>query len=246
MPEAVLACMESWKRVLPEYEIVCWNRERFDLNSVGFVKEACEARKWAFASDYIRLHALYERGGLYLDSDVWVRKTFDGFLDNRLFSAIEYHPQAFDKARDLVDSRGVSKKSGTHIPGLGIQAAIIGSRKGHPFLAECMDFYRNIHFRLDESTYFDKIIAPAVLAMTAERRGFRYANEDQRLRGDIRLYDSNVFASNWRLSSETSVAVHLCTGSWRDRKGIRGVLWRARSKLGSLRRRLVGFRDSPF
>jgi mannosyltransferase OCH1-like enzyme len=89
---SVKKCLKSWKRVMPDYEIICWDKERFDTDSVQFVKDACAARKWAFAADYIRLYALYTEGGIYLDSDVLVFRRFDRFLNHEAFSGIEFYP----------------------------------------------------------------------------------------------------------------------------------------------------------
>ncbi len=73
-PEKIQNCIDSWKKILPDYEIKLWNMNNFDINSIDFVKEACSVKKWAFASDYIRLYALYNYGGIYLDSDVLIKK----------------------------------------------------------------------------------------------------------------------------------------------------------------------------
>ena len=78
--------------MIPDYEIVCWDKERFDIESVPFVKHAYACRKYAFAADYIRLYALYTEGGIYLDSDVMAFKRFDRFLHHTAFSSIEYIP----------------------------------------------------------------------------------------------------------------------------------------------------------
>ena len=90
-PTFIEKCFTSWKEQLPDYQIKKWDTSTFDINSVPYVKEACEERKWAFAADYIRLHAIYTEGGIYLDSDVLVQKNFDQFLDNPCFSAIEFN-----------------------------------------------------------------------------------------------------------------------------------------------------------
>lgn len=78
-PDLIKKCIESWKEKLPDYAIKKWDTTNFDVTSVPFVKEAYECKKWAFAADYIRLHALYTEGGIYLDSDVRVLKSFDVF-----------------------------------------------------------------------------------------------------------------------------------------------------------------------
>ena len=71
-PAKIEKCLASWKKHLPDYEVVLWDTERFDLESVPWVKQAFEAKKYAFAADYIRFYALYNYGGIYLDSDVEV------------------------------------------------------------------------------------------------------------------------------------------------------------------------------
>ena len=75
-PAEIAGWIATWQQHLPDYELMLWNLERFPLGKSVWVKEAFEARKYAFAADYIRLHALYEYGGIYLDSDVEVRKPF--------------------------------------------------------------------------------------------------------------------------------------------------------------------------
>ena len=81
MPELALKCIESWKKHLPDYELRLWNEETFDINSVPYVKEAYEARKFAFVTDYVRLWALEREGGVYMDVDFEVYKSFDDLMD---------------------------------------------------------------------------------------------------------------------------------------------------------------------
>lgn len=80
-PKKVKKLISSWKKILPDYEIKEWNEENFDVkNSCKFVKQAYEAKKWAYVADYARLYALYSEGGIYLDTDVELLKNFDEFL----------------------------------------------------------------------------------------------------------------------------------------------------------------------
>ena len=74
LPKSVEDCIKTWKKFLPDYEIKQWNESNFDVNSFPFVKEAYESKKWAFVSDYVRIYALYNEGGLYLDTDVKILK----------------------------------------------------------------------------------------------------------------------------------------------------------------------------
>lgn len=86
-------CIKSWKKYCPDYKIIEWNETNFDINSVQYVQEACNEKKWAFASDYIRLFVLYNYGGIYMDTDVQVIKPLDKFLQCKAFSGFE-NPKA--------------------------------------------------------------------------------------------------------------------------------------------------------
>lgn len=86
MPQTALDCIESWHRFMPGWEFRLWNEDNFDINCNWYVKEAYEARKFAFVSDYVRLVALRDFGGLYLDTDVNVLKSFDNLMDLDAFA----------------------------------------------------------------------------------------------------------------------------------------------------------------
>ena len=87
-PDLVKRCIESWHKHLPNYNIKCWDGKSFDFDSVDYVREAMGIKAYAHASDYVRLYALYTEGGIYLDSDVEVFRSFDELLDNRFFSGV--------------------------------------------------------------------------------------------------------------------------------------------------------------
>ena len=108
MPVEAMECIKSWKRHLPDWEMKLWDMDSFDVNSVKFVRDAVAARKWAFAADYIRAYAIYTEGGVYLDSDVMVRKNMDFVLENRAFSAVECYPDLVEKIKqnNLLDEEG--------------------------------------------------------------------------------------------------------------------------------------------
>lgn len=84
-----LRYIEGWRRLMPEYEIIEWNEDNFDIRTCPYVEEAYEARKFAFVSDYVRGHALYQMGGIYLDTDVEVLRSFDDLLKHRSFWGFE-------------------------------------------------------------------------------------------------------------------------------------------------------------
>ena len=128
MTPFIKSCVNSWEKVMPEYKIKCWNEKNFDINSVPWVKEAIEKKKWALAADYIRLYALYTEGGIYMDTDVKVFKKFDDFLKYDFFSSVEYHPDIFEEyGRRQVDTDGNSLKEGDSIGGLGSKRPILTS-----------------------------------------------------------------------------------------------------------------------
>lgn len=89
MPELVRQCMASWHRFMPDYTYKCWNEENFDVASTPYVQEAYEAGKYAFVSDYVRLWALYQEGGIYLDVDFEVYKSFNDLLGYSAFAGYE-------------------------------------------------------------------------------------------------------------------------------------------------------------
>ena len=78
--ELIEKCIQSWKEKLPDYKIVEWNENNFDINSHPYMQKAYTEKKWAFVSDYARLKILYEHGGVYLDTDMYILKNFDDIL----------------------------------------------------------------------------------------------------------------------------------------------------------------------
>ena len=76
-PPKIAKCIASWEKYMPDYQIKRWSAKNFDINSIKLVREAYNAKKWAFATDYIRLHALHNEGGIYLDSDVLLHQNIE-------------------------------------------------------------------------------------------------------------------------------------------------------------------------
>lgn len=80
LPEDVKRYIKTWKKYCPDYEIKEWNESNFDVKQNQYCREAYEAKKWAFVSDYVRLKVLYDYGGVYMDTDVEVCKPLDHSL----------------------------------------------------------------------------------------------------------------------------------------------------------------------
>ncbi len=89
IPDQYREWMKSWKKYCPDYEIVEWNEDNFDIRSNQYVSEAYDMKKFAFVSDFARLDILYKNGGIYLDTDVEIVKPFDALLHQRGFCGYE-------------------------------------------------------------------------------------------------------------------------------------------------------------
>ncbi len=234
-PVKVQKCMESWKEILPDYEIKLWDMNSFDMNSVDFVREAISIKKWAFAADYVRLYALYTEGGIYLDSDVLVQKSFDPFLVNDFFTAIEYHPKCIkeNSTLSLLNEDGSSKILGERKPGIGIQAAVMGSIPNHPFIKDAMAWYNENHFILQDGSLNNILIAPDVLAIYAEKYGFRYVNEEQHIDSNMLILPADIIAGDLDYDvNDNNVALHWAMNGWQPKR--KGRFYNVINKIKSL------------
>ncbi|EJX11040.1 polysaccharide biosynthesis protein CpsM(V) [gut metagenome] len=214
-PSNIKNCMDSWKKVMPDYEWKVWNTKNFDIHAVPYVREAFEKQKWAFAADYIRMYALYTEGGIYLDSDVKILKPFDDFLPYSFFSSLEYHPSQIEKCgvRDLINEEGVRIKD-EYVSGIQIQAAVMGAEAGNPFVKEVLDWYAGEHFLKADGSIRTDLLSPQIYARIAEKYGFRYLDKEQDLQGNMKIFPSEIFAGNKHERTSRSYAVHLCAHSW--------------------------------
>ena len=214
-PQETRRYMASWTATHPEYEVKRWSTRNFDVNSVAYVREAYEARKWAFAADYIRMYALYTEGGIYLDTDVILRRKMDDFLCHSFFSSMEYHPLQIEKCGTMahLDSDG-HRIDDSFIEGIQIQAAVMGAEAGNCFVKKVLEWYQDKHFVNDDGTLRTDLLSPYIYARVAERKGFVYKDVDQQLPGRIHIYPSEIFAGNKHEVTKKSYAIHLCAHSW--------------------------------
>ncbi|WGL97334.1 glycosyltransferase [Arsenophonus sp. aPb] len=121
--DLILKCIDSWKKYLPDYEIIEWNNEKFEEIKNIYSVQAYENKKWAFISDYIRLYALYHEGGVYLDSDVEITNNIDQFLHLDFFSGYENY-------------------EGNYQP----ITAVMGAKKGNSIIADLLSYYYDNEF----------------------------------------------------------------------------------------------------
>lgn len=201
-PNNIQRCMNTWREVLPEYEVVCWDKGKVAECSIPYVEEAIAVKQYAFAADYIRLYALYTYGGIYLDSDVEVLRPFDVFLSDRFFSGTE----AAHQDKEI---------------GFNIEAAIMGSEKGHPFLRECMKYYENRHFIHEDGELDNKYsVMPWVISSIAnDMYGYDYQNKDHQFPDGVTIYSTDKFTNNLCLEeflTNNTYAIHRNAASWKE------------------------------
>lgn len=193
-PDSIQKCLDTWKRVLPDYEIKLWSKDTFDINSVRWVKEAFECKKYAFAADFIRFWALYNYGGIYLDSDIEVIKNYDDFLENTSFMGFEY---------------------------LGIpEAATIGAVPGVPWIKQCLDYYEGKSF-YDENGSIKNQAVPYLIRLVLKNNfgiDCKDNNTIQRFK-DLVMYPYKYFSpKNYYTdeieADENTVSIHRFASAW--------------------------------
>ncbi len=209
-PKLARKCIKSWKKYCPDYEIIEWNEDNFDVNCNAYVKEAYEAKKYAFVSDYARFFILYHQGGVYFDTDVELIKPIDDMVAQGAFMGCE------QDGCDL--SQGICKTNsfGEVNPGLGIAAA-----PGLRLYEEILEFYQSLRFILEDGTYNEK----TVVAYTTEillSHGMKNVKEVQRVE-EITIYPKEYLCpmdnNTGKLEiTENTVSIHWYSKSWLDRK----------------------------
>lgn len=191
-PELVKKCIDSWKEHMPDYEIIEWNENNFDLTAHGsYVKDAADARKWAFVTDYVRLWALYKFGGIYMDGDVQVFKPLDRFLKHRAFTGHE--------TDDL------------------LVTATMGAEPEHPWIKHLLSFYDTAKFGTTPNTQTITKMSQSWILM--HENGFRLLKEDVVIY-PIETFCSYDHKNLKAIPTNNSYAVHLFAGTWVGRTKI--------------------------
>ncbi|MBQ2729359.1 MAG: glycosyl transferase [Clostridia bacterium] len=142
---SMIKCIESWKKYCPDYEIIEWNEDNFNIDCIPFVKEAYNAKKWAFVTDYARLRIVYENGGIYLDTDVELLKSLDDFL--------------------LLEAYAGFQTDGLVNTGLGF-----GAEKGNKVIFDILSDYNDRSFPADLKEC-EKIACPIINTKVLESMG---------------------------------------------------------------------------
>ena len=208
-PELAIKCIESWKTHCPDYELVEWNEQSFDIDSAPlYVRQAYENKKWAFVTDYVRLYAMVSYGGVYMDTDVEVIKNIDAFLDNSAFLGFE--------------------------DGKNILTAVMACEKNFPLFKEMMNAYDDAFF-VKEDGSLDTTTNVVRVTNVCLNHGLVQNNEHQFIEG-LAVYPRDYFCPVEYLSgklkkTENTVAVHWFSESWfSDEQRQEMTRWRKRRR----------------
>ena len=194
LPKAAKACIRTWKECCPDYAFVEWNESSYDLLSAPlYVRQAYQARKWAFVTDYVRLQVVYEHGGIYLDTDVELVRNLDSLLINRAYFGFE---------TDTMVNTGHG----------------FGAEKGAPVLRMLMDEYQGLPFLLPDGK-IDNTPCPERNTAALQKLGLVQDGSEQLLDGGIQIYPRDRFCpmdfeSGELLITQNTYSIHHFDSSW--------------------------------
>lgn len=184
--ERAKLCLESWKKYAPNFEIKEWNENNFNVNITSWTKCAYENKKWAFVSDYVRLYALYNYGGVYMDTDVELYKPIDEFLNNEGFTGFEAVNYC--------------------------ATATLGAVKENPLIRRMMKIYENMDFVLYDD--WKKYIANERTSVCIESNVLGYAGIDRTQNKEQHIEHFVVYPSSYFHTKNEGYAYHSWEGSW--------------------------------
>ena len=220
-PVEVKACLDSWRRLLPDFKIRVWNYDDALALGIPYVNEALEQRKWAFAADVVRFYAVWKEGGVYMDSDIFLFSRFDDILALDV-DFITFHEKCDPDHKDF-----------------GLQATMFMGVPGNKFCREMLDYYRTQHFLNPDGTQ-NLLISPERMKEVARRHG--YVSEDRELRLDILtvLPTRRLKPRKRYPRAADCIGEHRVVGSWRKRPMKRQLAKRMEHLWHILRYRLLG------
>lgn len=186
-------CIHSWKKYCPDYQIVEWNEDNFDVNSVVWTQQAYEAKKYAFVADYVRLYALKQMGGIYMDTDQELLKSLDPFLKHELFMG-------------FMDEQ--------------LSMGVIGARSDSKLLSEMFSYYKDRKFIVDDK--FDQTPNTKWVTELMVTKGLKIDNKHQIIE-NATIYPKTYFCptscvSIYKDFTPETVAVHHWAMTWRSEK----------------------------
>ena len=212
MPPLAEQCLASWKEHMPDWQIMRWDEETFDIAAAPlYVQQAYAARKFAFVSDYVRLWALEQYGGVYVDTDVKVLQSYEPLLSDTAFIGME--------------------ESLAHLPG----TCVMGCEPHCQWVRDMLEGYKGVEFvkpdgSLDLTTNVQRMGVIMLKELTNEGlTNERYWKQNQYIdKWGLRVYTHDYFSpiTSTRVMRKTknTYSIHYFAESWRDGKKKRG--WR--------------------
>jgi len=192
IPADVQNFVDGWKRLMPDYEIIRWNAGNFDVESVKWVKQAVENKKWAFAADYIRLWAVHNYGGIYLDSDVEVLKPFDDLLALPYFIG----EVPFGSNKDIPEP------------------AIFGAEKDCCWVKNCLNYYKERNF-VKKDNQLDLTPITAIFHYILKKK---YTGENSIKIFTRDFFSAKKYMTNDILITKNTYSIHHGKASWLTEK----------------------------
>lgn len=194
IPDKLQKCIDSWRRFCPDYEIIRWDESNYDIRKTAYMKEAYEAGAYGFVPDYARLDILYNNGGIYMDTDVEIRKSLDPLLCQEAFCGVEKW--------QIVNFGGCS-----------------GAVKGHHMLKKFLDARASIPF-LDKDGKKNRMTCGFYDTKVAIEYGYVLDGTTQNI-GGMNIYASDYFHPYDYMSgkincTENTYSVHWFNGGWLD------------------------------
>lgn len=191
-PKKIQKCINTWKEKCPDYQIIEWNESNFDVNKLRYTKEAYEAKKYAFVSDVARVKVLYEYGGIYLDTDVIVYKSFDAVLNSKCALGFEF--------------------------GNYIATSFMACEPRHQLMKEFYSIYLNMPLYDDEGNIFEGTNVTKLTNILIEK-GLIRNNQYQKLQDEITIYPQVYFSPfdygyGIRNNTDETICEHLFFVSW--------------------------------
>lgn len=81
IPATDQAYIEAWQKLNPDYKIKKWDEHKIDHSKYPLVQKALDEKRYALASDILRMIVIYQEGGFYLDTDIELLKSLDSLLE---------------------------------------------------------------------------------------------------------------------------------------------------------------------
>lgn len=195
MPDQFIKNIETWKKFCPDYEIVRWDESNYDITKNKYMYEAYRARKWGFVPDYARLDIINKNGGIYLDTDVEILKSWDPLLKHKLFCGFE--------STEYVAF------------GLGF-----GGVKNNPILKEMMEQYKDLDFSREDGS-LNLVASPVYQTEILKRHGL-VCNGHFQMTNEFAVYPTQFFAPINSVGlgevSECSYSIHQYAATWLDKE----------------------------